>query len=181
LIKVFLIGVFIVFLTFFLSLFIKRKLVLGAVVVVLVAGIILLDNQLKYTNFISLYSDDITEDSTVEEMTITINHLTNKDDLKPEMTERVKITDEETINDILRDLSTVKLKKDEDANYTTKKYDIKMVVANQISESHIISQFVTIHVDEKYLNQYKIVNETNHLQTIEELANDPNVEWKELK
>jgi hypothetical protein len=180
LIKIFLIGVLIIFLTFFLSLFIKRKVVLGAIVVVLIAGIFFLDNLLKYTNFISLYADDITEESTVEEMTITFNHLENKDDLEPEKMEQVKITDEETINDILRDLSTVKLKKDEDAKYTVKTYEITMVVSNQVSDSQIISKLVTVQVDDEYLNQYKIVNETKHLQTIEKLVSDPNIDWKEL-
>lgn len=135
-------------------------------VAVLIFGTVIFVEQLKYTTLPELYSDQLNEDSEVKSISISVNRNV------PEKTRRLTIEKEETIDRIIEDLSTIELRKDEDIHGYDRDYHVEIIVKNQIEEKHFSTTSVQLYLDNNYLNEYKIVSETNHLEAIEELIED---------
>jgi hypothetical protein len=165
----FLFAVLICLVTFILSLMIKNRKTLIIVMGVLIIGTIIFIWQMKYTTFLELYSDHLNEDSAVKSVSITINDLSSNMQAN---IRTVTIEDEEIIDRILEDLSSLELKKDDGVQHRFRDYHIKMVVTNQIEEDHFSTDVIHFDLDKNYINDYRIINETNHLKTIDSLIEE---------
>jgi hypothetical protein len=152
----------------FLKLFIKNRVALLIVLSCLVLGLFLFVDHLKYTTFTDLYEREINEDSEVERITITVNQLSEQN--SPEGRETVTIEDQEIIQRILDDFSQIELKKDETARGQFREYDIRFVTTNEVREEQLVTEYVDVGLDQFYLNDYKIISETDHLETIQLLV-----------
>jgi hypothetical protein len=161
---------------FILSMVYKKRITLIMVMGVLIIGTVVVINQMKYTTLFDLYSDQLNEDSDVKSVSITINELSGN---MPKRLGRVTIEDKKMIEQILADFSGIKLKKDEDIQHHYRDYHLDIVVTNQIEEDHFSTTTIRLDLDKDYVNDYKIVSETEHLKTIESLVEDDHLNWKE--
>ncbi|UTR08987.1 hypothetical protein MM300_13715 [Evansella sp. LMS18] len=161
---IFLIAVSIIAVTFLLSFFIKNNIALFAVVIILILGTSLIINQMQYTTFQELYSDQLNEDSDIRSISVAVNDLSVR---TPETAARTTIEDESLIGDILNDFQKIELRKDNDAGI--RKYTIGVTVNNQVKENFSRTTTIYIEMDDEYLNEYKIVSAKKHLETIESL------------
>jgi hypothetical protein len=159
-----------------LSIFIKKRIPLITVMAVLIIGSVIVFNQTKYTTLLELYSNQLNEDSVVKSVSITIQEPSEN---VPEKIRRVTIEKKEVIEQILEDFSGIELKEDDDIQQVIRDYQIELVVTNQIEEDHF-STTTTIHsdIDKNYVNDYRIISETNHLKTIESQVEDDKVDGK---
>lgn len=171
-----LIAVLIGFLTFFMSLFFKKRSTLIASVIIVIFGTLFIVDQMQYTTFQKLVSDQLNEESIVESISITINDVSESGGL-PVRVARVKIEDEEIIKRILQDFSDMELKKDVDARYTGRDYSVRILTTNEVKENFLETSSISLELDDYYVNEYEIVNETDHLKTIELLVESDEIDW----
>lgn len=171
-----LIAVLIGFLTFFMSLFFKKRSTLIASVIIVIFGTLFIVDQMQYTTFQKLVSDQLNEESIVESISITINDVSESGGL-PVRVARVKIEDEEIIKRILQDFSDMELKKDVDARYTGRDYSVRILTTNEVKENFLETSSISLDLDDYYVNEYEIVNETDHLKTIELLVESDEIDW----
>ncbi|MBP1970240.1 hypothetical protein J2Z83_002358 [Virgibacillus natechei] len=163
----FLIGNAIILLTFFLSLLFKKRSTLIVAVAIVVVGTIFIVYQSKYTTFQELVSNQINEENTVRDISITINDLSS--DI-PERKASVTIGDEEITERILEDFSEVELREDQEARPIDRKYRISIRTTNEIEENVLKTDSFTLSVNDNYIDDYEIISETDHLKTIESLV-----------
>ncbi|RXJ04401.1 hypothetical protein DS745_03175 [Anaerobacillus alkaliphilus] len=161
-------------LTFFLSLFFKKKKTLISAVAVVVVGTILLIVASQYTTFEKLVSNYINEETEIKDVTITI--LDPSSDRRTRIAS-VTIKDEEIIERILDDFSGLRLKRDRDARYYGREYEIRIFATNKTKRGDYLTTSYYLFVDEDYVNEYKIVNDVDHLKTLMELIEDEEIEW----
>jgi hypothetical protein len=173
----FLIGILIVLVTLFISVFIKNRITLVIVMAILIIGILIFLNQTKYTTLLELYSDQLNEDSVVKSISISINEQSGN---MSDKIRSVTIEDEEIIERILEDFSNIELKKEDDIQHLYREYHIVIIVTNKIEEDHLKTTTIGMDLDKNYLDNYRIISETNHLKTIESLAGDKDMDWKDL-
>lgn len=171
-----LIAVLIGFLTFFMSLFFKKRSTLIASVIIVIFGTLFIVDQMQYTTFQKLVSDQLNEESIVESISITINDVSESGGL-PVRVARVKIEDEEIIKRILQDFSDMELKRDVDARYTGRDYSVRILTTNEVKENFLETSSISLDLDDYYVNEYEIVNETDHLKTIELLVESDEIDW----
>ena len=171
-----LIAVLIGFLTFFMSLFFKKRSTLIASVIIVIFGTLFIVDQMQYTTFQKLVSDQLNEESIVESISITINDVSESGGL-PVRVARVKIEDEEIIKRILQDFSDMELKKDVDARYTGRDYSVRILTTNEVKENFLETSSISLELDDYYVNEYEIVNKTVHLKTIESLVENDEIDW----
>ncbi len=164
-------------LAFLLSGFIKNKKVVLLVIGIIVLGMVVLFDQSKYTTFSELYESKLKQDTEVESMTLTINQPSDDNPTLPDRTAFIKIEDQTIIDQIINDLSKAELKREDDEAFF-RKYELRFVVTNKVKEEHYRSEFLHISLDDQYLSRYKIVNEANHLQTIESLVENNELDWE---
>ncbi|MUV38920.1 hypothetical protein JNUCC1_02792 [Lentibacillus sp. JNUCC-1] len=160
-----------------LSIFIKKKSRLIVVLLILVVGSIFLIPQALHTTFPDGVSDQLNEDSTVQAIIITINDVSGD---RPVREEQVTIRDKDIIGHILEDLSDVELKEDRNAVVLGRKYHLNIRITNKVEDGYYKTSTLMVDVDQHYLNKYKIVNEPNHLETIESLVENDEVDWEDL-
>jgi hypothetical protein len=170
----FLIAIAIALLTLLLSLFFKKKNTLIAAVTVVVVGGILLLNQMQYTTFSKLVSEQLNDESEIKNITITINDFSNH--FKGRKAD-VTIEDEAIIEGILNDFETLKLKKEINTRFREHKYDIRILTTNLTKMNYYLTDYLTLSVDDDYINNYHIVGQANHLKTIEALIENEDIEW----
>ncbi|WP_100011846.1 SdpI family protein [Lentibacillus sediminis] len=171
----FLAGIAIILLAFLLSFWIKKKSTLIVVLALMVAGTIFIINQSKYTTFQELVSDQLNEESTVQEISITISDLSGD---MPERKASVTIEDEEIMDQIIEDFSDIELKEQSNLHVLDRKYRIRIRSTNEVEENFLKTDSLTLCVDNDYINEYEIVNETDHLKTIESLVENEEIEWE---
>ncbi|MDT8860294.1 hypothetical protein N0O92_08610 [Alkalihalobacillus sp. MEB130] len=110
-----LIGILIISVTATLSFFIKNKIALLVAIMTLILVTIFVIDQTKYTTFQELFSEHLSEESKVRSISIAVNDLSGD---RPETVARKTIEDDSLINDILEDFEEIKLKKDEDGQFS---------------------------------------------------------------
>ncbi|TYS55883.1 hypothetical protein FZC74_17645 [Sutcliffiella horikoshii] len=153
-----------------------RKSRLGPISVVLV---VLLGGYYLYDQMISTTSDaavlnDVHEDSEIRSLEIRKLEFEGS---TYSFKERIMIEEEETIQEILKDLSGLDLKRDINKERGGADYVLNILVSNQ-KENVMETGNVQIIVGKEYIDDYyKIVSEKDHLKTIKELERE--VEWKE--
>ncbi|WP_164670117.1 hypothetical protein [Virgibacillus doumboii] len=174
---VFLLAIFgIILLMLLLSAFIKKRTTLIIVTVSIIFGTIFLVDQMKYTTFTELYSDEINDDSILEKATLTVYE--RADDHFPKRKAELEIEDKEIMEDLFQDFSKLELKKDENLDDPFRIYSIRFVSTNKIKENTYESEFVTLDLNSNYLENYEIVSDTDHLKTIGSLVENEELDWK---
>ncbi|MGY0694689.1 DUF4181 domain-containing protein [Virgibacillus sp. FSP13] len=156
-------------------------LILMVVGVACILAIFFINNQMKYTTFSKVVSDQLNEETTVRSITIYQNHLSG--DI-PEREASATIKDNETIDRILEDFSDMELKK-VDGFREYRKYRIRIVVTNQVAADHYSTESLTVGFDENYLTTsegyhgvYEIVSEIDQMKTIESLVKSGEIDWE---
>jgi hypothetical protein len=156
--------------------FLKKEKV-SLIIVFVILGTYLIFEWDKYSTFEKSFTKKIHADTTIESMTIRIYDTSDGDGYFPERKAWVTIKDKKTINAVLEDFSELKLKRDDDARVFARKYSIDILVTNEEKPNFLVSNSIVFEVDENYLNDYKILGETEHLKTIESLVNNKEIEW----
>jgi len=143
---------------------------------IVVFGVMITTDLLKYTTFQQINPEISKEDSEIHSMTIYINDLSES---LSHREARLIIEDPETIEKISNDLAAIRLK--ETNSFHNLKYSIDISYSHQNEENFISRQSFLFHLDEQYLFRHEIVNDTNHLETIEALVDSDEAEWEELE
>jgi hypothetical protein len=168
-VHVFLSVILIGLVTLILSLFIKKRRTLIVVMVVLIISSLIVVNQMKYTTLAEHYSEQLNEDTVVESISITIMEAPWD---MPRESRSILIEQKDIINQILEDISNIELKKDDDIQLLDGKFQVKMIVTNQISEDHFKTTTIHLDLDENFVNDFRIISKTNHLKTIASLFDE---------
>ncbi|MGD7051499.1 hypothetical protein [Sutcliffiella horikoshii] len=175
-------------LKFLISLIVFGVLLVGAVKLLLckskfgpisVVLVILLGGYYLYDQMISTTSDaavleEINEDSQIRHLELRKVELERG---SYTFKERILIEEEETIQEILKDLSGLDLKRDINKEPGGADYVLNILVSNQ-KDNVMETGNVQIIVGKEYIDDYyKIVSDKDHLKTITELERE--VEWEE--
>lgn len=164
-----------VLVAFIISRFIQDRMKVIVITFVIIVGLVIfvnvLANILSYTSFTQYVSEHINEETTINNVSITVNDIDDRGK-KLDYTS-ITIEDREIIENLLQDFSEVKLKKDFYRSHWGEKYRVDFFVTNPASDgNYVITNSFSFSVDENYLNNLKIMNSTNHLNTIEEIVRD---------
>ncbi|MEC5423498.1 hypothetical protein QGM71_08310 [Virgibacillus sp. C22-A2] len=176
----FLFGVIIVLITVFLRLFFKKRTAfIIAVGLVAIGGIgtAFIIDQMKYTTFQEVFSEQINEKSDIRGMSISINDVSNR---IPETKATATIRDEEIMERVLADFLKLELKKDVDAQLYHRDYTIKITTNNEVEEGRSVTDSFTMYVDENYINEYEVLSEKDHLSTVDLLVEDDAIDWRDV-
>jgi hypothetical protein len=164
--------------TLIFSLYIKNRITLIIIMAVLIIGSVIIINQTKYTTLLEVYSHQLNKASDVKSISITIQEPSEN---VPDVIRSVTIEKKEVIERILEDFSTIELKKNDDIQHLYRDYYIEIIVTNEIEEDHFSTTTINLNIDKDYVNDFKIISETNHLKTIESLVKDEKVDWKDYE
>ncbi|WP_106497265.1 DUF4181 domain-containing protein [Lentibacillus sp. Marseille-P4043] len=144
-------------------------------------AIYFINDQMKYTTFSEVVSDQLNEETTVRSITIYQNDLTG--DI-PERKASAAIKDEEMLDRIVEDFSDMELKK-MDGFPEYRKYRVRIVVTNQVATDHYSTESLTVGFNENYLTTsagsngvYEIVDGTDQTKTIESLVKSGEIDWE---
>ncbi len=165
--NVFLIAVLIVLVTLVMSIFIKRKLTLILVMTLLVLGGFITVNLLTYTTFPELYEETLTEDSVIDSIKIRV-HDPSSDELYKHASKAIE--DPDIIERLMNDFSKIELKKEDHSPQDYYQYHVEIAVTNQVGTDHYLTKVLHVKLDEHFLDDYKIISNTNHLKTIQTLV-----------
>ncbi|MFT4412263.1 hypothetical protein ACLM5H_00250 [Fredinandcohnia humi] len=148
----------------FIVMFRKRLLILLGILL-LIVGYMYVMEQEEIITFKEFTRFQLTEESEVKHIRIKF-----KEDSE-NLPGLVTIKDEDIIQDILKDFSTLKLKGDRFYNFEAhdkKEYYIQILVDTP-KEGYILTESIDFDIDEEYLRNLKIISNPNHLRTIESL------------
>jgi hypothetical protein len=159
-----------------LSTFLKKKVTVVSVLAILLIGTLIIWNQLQYTTFMKLFSKQLDENTQVESLTI---YLLDDSGLP---WQSLKIEEGKQIEAILRDVTAIELKSVDDSPRYVRDYQIEMVVTNQVkTDDHASTSVIRFELNKNYLDDYQIISKSDHLNTIESLVADENLEWQILR
>ncbi|MFD2762374.1 DUF4181 domain-containing protein [Lentibacillus juripiscarius] len=157
-------------------------LMLMAMSVIGVLAIFFISDLMKYTTFQEVVSDQLHEETEIRRISIRVNELNNAG-MAETIKKRATINDDETIDRILQDFSEMELKKD-DGFLEERKYYISIVTKNKKAEDYYKTEDLVVYVGNHYISisegrasRYRIVSETDHLQTIESLVKSDKIDW----
>ncbi len=171
--ELFSILIFILMILWSIFLIVKRKSLV--IVMVVITVIFLFVNHMQYTTFPKLVSDQLNEETVIKELTLNIHEY--PDGLR-ERVASVTIEDEEIIARFLKDLEPLKLKRDVSRTIREYQYGVSILVTNQTDRGDYLTSRLSISLSENYVNNYFILNQTNHLKTIKSLIENEEGEWK---
>ncbi|MCD8510183.1 MAG: hypothetical protein LRY73_10145 [Bacillus sp. (in: Bacteria)] len=172
--SILLLGVLLVIITFTLRLFTEKKsIVIGTniVVVVIIVGLFYMN---QFTNFEKLVSHQLNEDTVIRQITIDVN---DPNERYRERVATLTVEEEDTIEQILADLSQLELKRDPDSRVFVRKFHVRILTTND-EDTHLVTRYLALDLDDNYLNEYEIISDTDHLQTIRALWESDEVEWR---
>jgi hypothetical protein len=171
--NLFLFVILITFLVVSLRLVVKKKISFKVATVIVTIGVLLIIEFMKYTTFEKIYIHQLNEESIVENITI----VEFTDDHFPERYAHATIRDEEIIDDIIEDLTSMRLKKDTGEHSFLRDYYIRILTTNMTKDNYLLTDSFSFTLDDQHINDFEIVSDTNHLKTIEELVEDEDVDW----
>lgn len=172
--NIFLVVFLIVLAALILRFLLKNKIHFFVAVGIVSVGAVFLAYQMNHTTFQAVVSDHLHENSTVRNISISTNDLTGD---FPEREARATIEDEAIIEKILEDFSEIELRT---SNHSRglKDYSIHITITNEVKDNYLVTNTLTLEMDDTYLDQYEIISDTNHLQTIESLVEREEVDWQ---
>jgi hypothetical protein len=162
----FLIIVLIVLVTLVMSRFIKGKRTLIMVMGLLVLAAFITVHQSKYTTFQELYDKTLKEDSVIDAIKIRVY------DPSSDFSGSKTIKKQDSIRRIMDDFSKMKLKKDADNTREFYQYHLEIIVTNQVEEDRYLTKIIHLKLDQNFLNNYKIISDTNHLESMQTLLDE---------
>ncbi|MGD6831301.1 hypothetical protein ACQCT5_04025 [Sutcliffiella halmapala] len=158
----------------------RKKVVVGIALIAVALGVGYLQNEMKYTNFHEMTSGTIKDDSEIRSITIKVKDIEGGSEQDYWKTiGQLTIEDEELVDKLLNDLNGMELK---ETNYSTfelnSKYIVEMLVVNEKNNLWVTDKLM-YSIDKTHFSGYEIVNDTDHLKTIEELVESDRMEWYE--
>lgn len=163
--------------TTILMLSVKKRTALIAsacILLVLVIGTTFALDQIRYTTFQEVYSKQLNNDTDVREITISIYGSSNG---YPEREKSARIKDEKMLEAIINDLNDLELRKDTGSSRLDWDYTLVVTTNNQIGEKHSVTNRLYLNVNNNYINAYKVVDDTNHLKTVNALVESDEIDW----
>ncbi|MFA1819316.1 hypothetical protein ACDX78_03755 [Virgibacillus oceani] len=161
----------IVGITIFLRIFFHKKLPVYAIVSILVIGSVYLIDRSYYTTFTDVYSNHLNEETVVRSITISTTYLPDDRRFDPEAD--IEIEDEEMMNELIQEFSELELKKDRDHHYIENpEYRVRITTTHEMEEGLLKTGSFYFELNEAHLDGYKIVNDTDHLQMLDTLADN---------
>lgn len=153
----------------------KKKLAMGLIFVAVAIGGAFLVYQLKYTTFEEWNAKHFGTETNIRSVSIRVNEITDR---FPVEIGQITVEDKEEIDRVIADLKGLKLKKVTDSGEPWKKYVVEFLVVNE-NGNLLETNSLSYQVDQNYINDYQIINDQNHLKTIEELVESEEMEWKD--
>ncbi len=155
--------------TAILRLFFKKKITAFAIAAFLVIGTAYIIDRSHYTTFIDLYSDHLNKDSVIRSITVSTAYLPDERRFDPE--EDIEIEEEKIMNEIIQAFSELELKKDRDHHYIENPdYRVRITTTNEEEEGLLRTESFYFNLNDKYLNNYKVVNDSNHIEMLAALV-----------
>lgn len=176
-IDLFLVMMLLGLLTAVLNVFFKKK--KAFVIALLFIGVgsviaVFLIQKASYTTFEEeIFSQK--EEVDIPQIRITLNDVSES---PPERVKYVDIKEKAIIELILSDFRDLELKKLNPPDIHDSKYTVFFTIREKLKDNHFQTTTYYAKVDEDYFNHYEIMSEVNHLQTIETLEDDDNIEWQ---
>lgn len=147
----------------------KRKITAYATAIILVIGTAYIIDRSHYTTFTDIYSDYLNAESVVREVTVSPTYL--PDDRRFDPDSEIEIEDEEMMNEIMQEFSQLELKRDREHHYIENPdYRVHITTTNEEEEGLLRTESFYFHLDDEYLNSYKIVNDTNYLEVLDDIV-----------
>ncbi len=172
-------GLGIGLLALFLSMYIQNKKIIISILtgIVLTAILFVLFDTYKetYPSFSEISSLQFNKDTEFEVANLSVYELSEGE--PPDRKAMLKIKNKAIIDRILNDFKNMELKKDEHAERHFRKYHLTITVTKKVKEEHYTSDTFTYDFDEDYLFNYEILNEPNHIQTINSLRENEDLNW----
>lgn len=169
--NLFLVAIIIILVAIIMSFFFKTRKSVAIAVTIVAAGIILIFNHMRYTTFEKQFAKQLNEETIVPSITIYTFDPAGK------RKAHVTIKDEHIINRIKEDLSRVELKKDYNSSAIFRDYHLNILTTNQ-KENYTLTESFNFDMDGEYINQFKIISDSNHLKTIESLIGNEAIDWE---
>ncbi|MBD8067405.1 hypothetical protein [Bacillus sp. PS06] len=153
----------------------RKIIAIGIAFIIISLGLFIII-QNNYPTFQKLYSKQINEETIVKSITIKIYDPAEPTNVKA----RVTINDEEIISSILKDLSEVKLKRDlnDRVRFNERDYVVEIMTTNEEANGLLVTNSLTLSMDDKYINHYEVRGKTDHLKTIKSLNDRKDIEWE---
>ncbi|MFS0861908.1 hypothetical protein [Fredinandcohnia sp. 179-A 10B2 NHS] len=155
----------------------KKRIAVILGILLVVSGIGYLYIQEKYTTFTEYSSSLINNESEIQRITISIKDTSG--DSFPVLKSKATIEDEKIMEDLLSDFSKIEMIKDRDDAGWYEKYYVDILTTIENEDGILRTQSFVFDLGETYLDGYKITSETDHLQTIEALVENEDIEWEE--
>lgn len=149
---------------------------LALTLVLLIGGYFLFDQTRSTTFEKAVLMDSIQEDSEIKQ--ITIQKVESGTSLNDKIIDKIIIEDKEFILEILNVFLGMDLHKEFSKSRDNEKYRLSFLVSTR-KENKIVTDYYSFFVGEEYLNDYKIVREKNHLNTLEELLEREDLGWED--
>lgn len=136
-----------------------------------------------YKTFQEVVEKQLNEDTEIKSITVTAYHYT---DGQAERERQTKITNEKIISQILDGFTEMELKKDNDSPARfDRKYSISILTRNEVAEKHYSTESLNLYfnenfisVSQRYSQHFKIISDSNHLEAIESLLHNEEIEWE---
>ncbi|MBU9712496.1 hypothetical protein [Evansella tamaricis] len=144
----------------------KKAVLISFISVLLLSFLVVyMEYRSQFITFENLAANQIDDESTYWSMTIWTYDVSKE---TPQATAVASIYDKKIIQTILDDFKDMELKRDDVLRFYEREYRIQITTRNHF----------TFYVDEDYIDHYEILNDTNHLQTIEYLITSNDVLWE---
>lgn len=141
--------------------------------VVLGGGYFLFDQIRSDTSDVAVFNE-VREDSVIRHLKIRKVELERG---TYTFKESILIEEEETIREILKDLSGLDLKREYDKDPGGADYVLDLLISNP-KDNLMETGTIQITVGKDYINDYKIVTEKDHLKTLKELEDREDLVWE---
>jgi len=147
----------------------KKKLPVNIIIIMLIIGTVYIIDRSHYTTFTDVYSDHLNEESIVRSITVSTNY--HPDDRRFDPDSDIEIKDEAKMNELIQAFSELELKKDRDHHLIENpEYRVRITTTHEMEEGLLKTGSFFFDLDELYLDRYQVVNDTNHLQVLDQLV-----------
>ncbi|MBA2174213.1 hypothetical protein H0266_04770 [Halobacillus locisalis] len=164
-------------LTLLLRMFIKRMFPIVLILVFVSCSAYWMFDQSRSTTFSNSYSQLYLEENEIERVTIGVHDVqADVDGLEREVT----IDNPGTIERIVEDLSDVTYKRVVGAEHRINRFSLTFVVEDRVKEGFTSIERQYVSIGEDHVSLYPILSDTDHLETIQALANNQDLDWRQV-
>ena len=160
-----------------LRLFIKRTVPIVLILVFLSGSAYWVFDQSRNTTFTNSYSKLYLEENEIERIMLGVHDVNaDLDGLERELT----IDNPEIIAQIKEDLSDVTYKRVVGADHRVNRFSLTFVVKDPVREGFTDIERHLVRIGEKHVSLFPILSDTDHLETIRSLADNQELDWREV-